>query len=95
MPTLRPTYTPYPTATPYVIGPPDDFYAGDPVDAGGVRFVLSDVATVPATPADDGAARWIVSWRLAVTNNGATPYEFVPAMRADLAKGTRCNILGI
>ena len=57
IPTPRPIYTPYPTVRPYVITPPDDFYVGDPVDAGNVRFVLRDVATVSASPTDDGSAR--------------------------------------
>jgi hypothetical protein len=99
--TPRPTHTPYPTPTPYVIRPPQDFHPDDAVFTGGwdsevnVRFRLSDVTTVAASPAPDGTPRSIVTWTLEVKNVGTTAYEFFPAAQVFVsAVGAETGVWG-
>lgn len=86
--TLPGTATPTtaPTATPYIITPPQDFYLDDPVRVGNpagavqVQFRLTDVATLPASPARDGSERMLVLWQLEVTNLGFETYSIAPTV---------------
>lgn len=77
--TLRPTYTPYPTATPFVIRPPQAFYLADPVYTAGIasparaRLRLLTVQTL-ASPSGT-----VAYWELEVKNIGTSPYEVFPA----------------
>src|SRR4051794_36320337 len=46
-----PTTIPQPILTPVVIRPPQPFYLGDTIEAGGIRFRLSNVAVLSGTQA--------------------------------------------
>ncbi|MEL6403871.1 MAG: hypothetical protein AAFN11_06285 [Chloroflexota bacterium] len=77
-----PVSTPRPQPTPFTIVPPQDFYAGDAVNIGTpnsdlrVRLHLLNVQISPL-----GGDEQVVSWQLAVTNNGRSSYEIFPAVQ--------------
>ncbi|MDQ7033414.1 MAG: hypothetical protein Q9P01_00845 [Anaerolineae bacterium] len=87
-----PMPTPRPQSTPYVMMPPQDFYAGDAVFVGtsssenGVRFRLQSVASYPASPDTDGTARRVYIWQLEVKNIGTADYEVFPSAQMFLSE---------
>ena len=86
-----------PSATPYIIVPPADFYLGDAVyvgrsqDLNAVRFRLLRVTSYPATADEDGEARNVYHWQLEVSNIGRAEYEIFPSAQMVLSRITRAN----
>jgi hypothetical protein len=85
-PIALPTVAP----TPYIITPPQDFYAGDAVFVGAVsspqrvRFRLQNVVTYPADDAPDGSPRFVYAWQLEVHNAGSADYSIFPSIQTVL-----------
>lgn len=83
-----------PSATPYIIVPPADFYLGDAVyvgtsqDVNGVRFRLLSVNTYPVSLDEDGEARNAYHWQLEVGNIGSGAYEVFPSAQMVLSSVT-------